>query len=224
MKNTIILLVSIIAISCTVAKPTPTQNGMETFWVNSYKTPCEGVAKTTCLNIQKKDSLDFDGKWETFYNHIEGFNYQPGKIYQISVKVDSVSNPPADGSSIKYTLNKIINTKDDPRFVLHDIWKVVKINDSIVPTNVVPTIEINTTTKEVAGNDGCNQFGGGIHKLNETEITFGALMQTRKMCQDMNIPNAFTSALSQVKFYSKTEHLILLNKDNTPILELSKID
>ncbi len=219
------LIVIIGLASCKVTQSTeekPTKE--EVFWVNSYKVPCEGITKTMCLNIQRKDSLDLDGKWETFYNQIEGFNYQSGKIYKIAVTIDSLSNPPADASSLNYKLAEIIDTKTDPRSSLHGTWKITKIGDSINTSQVVPTIEINTRTEEIAGNDGCNQFGGSIHKLNENELDFGPLMQTKMMCPDMTIPNAFTLAIKEVKYYTQSEHLILLDKDKKPLLELMNID
>nr|WP_317207113.1 DUF4377 domain-containing protein [Chryseobacterium arthrosphaerae] len=42
--------------------------------------------------------------WENFYSNIEGFTYEPGYEYVLKVKTEKIANPPADASSIKYTL------------------------------------------------------------------------------------------------------------------------
>lgn len=62
-----------------------------------------------CLQIQESETLDPEG-WQLFYDRIEGFDYQPGYIYKLFIKKEKL-NPatvPADGSSIKYTLVKMV--------------------------------------------------------------------------------------------------------------------
>ncbi|MDD3722926.1 MAG: DUF4377 domain-containing protein [Lutibacter sp.] len=43
---------------------------------------------------------------------MEGFDYQSGYIYDIKVVVKQVDNPPADGNSLKYTLQEITSTQE----------------------------------------------------------------------------------------------------------------
>ena len=44
-----------------------------------------------------------------FYDQIEGFNYEEGYEYEIVVEVTKVENPPADASSLKYTLIEVVS-------------------------------------------------------------------------------------------------------------------
>lgn len=39
-----------------------------------------------------------------FYTNINGFDYEPGYEYVLKVNAEDIPNPPADGSSVKYTL------------------------------------------------------------------------------------------------------------------------
>nr|WP_129730126.1 DUF4377 domain-containing protein [Parabacteroides goldsteinii] len=47
--------------------------------------------------------------WEFMYNSINGFEYEAGYEYVIEVKIENIKNPPADASSVKYSLIKIIS-------------------------------------------------------------------------------------------------------------------
>ena len=78
--------------------------------VNSYTVDCVGEMEGTCLLVQEGDLIGTDD-WEYFYyvDSIEGFTYEPGFLYGLIVKKTAVENPPADGSSIRYELVKIVS-------------------------------------------------------------------------------------------------------------------
>ncbi len=78
--------------------------------VNSYTVDCVGEMQGTCLLVQEGNMIGTEN-WEYFYfvDSIEGFNYEPGYVYALEVKKTEVENPPADGSSIRYELVKIIS-------------------------------------------------------------------------------------------------------------------
>ncbi len=73
-----------------------------TYWINSSKVPCEGVAPMECLEVRQSESAD----WQLFYSEIEGFDYQPGYLYRIKVREEKrdPEDVPADASSIRYIL------------------------------------------------------------------------------------------------------------------------
>lgn len=73
--------------------------------IGSNKVDCIGVVKMKCLQTKEKPS----DNWSNFYSNIEGFNYQSGYEYVLQIKTEKVENPPADASSIKYTLIKEIS-------------------------------------------------------------------------------------------------------------------
>ena len=53
-----------------------------------------------CLSVRQHP----DTTWTLFYDEIAGFQFEPGFEYTLVVAVRSVSNPPADGSSMAYRL------------------------------------------------------------------------------------------------------------------------
>lgn len=82
---------------------------VQTYMVNSEKIDCMGVAPMKCLQI--KNLTKGDTEWQSMYGNIEGFDYEPGYIYKIEVKEEKLDtkNLPADASSIKYKLVKVVS-------------------------------------------------------------------------------------------------------------------
>ena len=124
------------------------------FWVNSSKIDCVGVGPMQCLQIKRTEN----GAWENFYDRIEGFDFEPGFIYQIELKIDELNeNPlPADKSNLKYTLVKTISKEVDKRYLLNDIWVVTSIGDLIIDktTPQIPQVEISLKSMQIIGKDG----------------------------------------------------------------------
>ena len=79
--------------------------------INHFQNTGFTVGPVLTLLVQKEDEIGTNN-WTKFYSSIEGFNYQPGTIYNLSVKTESIDNPPADGSFIKYTLLEIQSTEE----------------------------------------------------------------------------------------------------------------
>lgn len=77
----------------------------KTLIVGPETADCTGVAPMKCLQVKENAS----DSWTNFYTNIEGFTYEPGYEYVLKVKTEKIENPPADGSSIKYTLVKQIS-------------------------------------------------------------------------------------------------------------------
>lgn len=72
----------------------------ETITVASQQADCMGVGPQKCLLIKHADS----NGWEFWYSGIEGFNYEPGYEYVLEIRSESVDNPAADQSSVRYVL------------------------------------------------------------------------------------------------------------------------
>jgi hypothetical protein len=83
-----------------------------TYWVNSSRVPCMGVAPMECLQIRKGD----DPAWQLFYSDIEGFEYEPGYLYRLRVREEKrdPESVPADASSIRFVLVEVVEKKPDP--------------------------------------------------------------------------------------------------------------
>lgn len=80
----------------------------QTLHVEHYRAPCMGPFVRSCY-------LTDDG---LFYGGIEGFDYQWGLSYTLEVNVFEVKDPPADGSSLRYELARVLKTEPpaDPTF------------------------------------------------------------------------------------------------------------
>lgn len=110
MKKKILLLMTIgILFSCS------SDGGNESqtidMRINHYQNTGLAVGPVLTLLVQQDDAIGTNN-WSKFYTNIEGFNYVPGKIYSISVRVEQIDNPPADASSLKYTLLEINSIQD----------------------------------------------------------------------------------------------------------------
>jgi heat shock protein HslJ len=77
-------------------------------WLAPEKRDCvAGVMKTQCL--QYKASAK--GEWLNFYGEIEGFTWEQGKSYKLKIRQEQIANPPADASSIKTSLVKVLSSQ-----------------------------------------------------------------------------------------------------------------
>ena len=68
------------------------------------KADCVGVAPMKCLLVRQNG-----GDWRNFYAPIEGFDWVEGSRYRLQVKVSKIANPPADASSIRYQLVRVLD-------------------------------------------------------------------------------------------------------------------
>jgi heat shock protein HslJ len=98
-----ILTFYIIAIFIFSCEEESTQNEL-ILRVKENKTSCTGYeGQTECYLVQQGSKIDSDD-WEYFYEQIEGFVYEPGFVYKISVAKETIVNPPIDSPSVKYSL------------------------------------------------------------------------------------------------------------------------
>jgi hypothetical protein len=58
-----------------------------------------------CLQVREAA----DRPWQYFYSDIEGFTFEPGFDYELRVREEKVANPPADGSSLRWTLVRVVS-------------------------------------------------------------------------------------------------------------------
>ena len=230
MRQIIILATLFLIVSCATYKTN--RPGNYVYWVNSAKVPCDGVGGMHCLNVQKGKKLDFEN-WQNFYSSIEGFNYQPGYIYKLIVHEEKISkeNLPADTSSIKYKLVKVLEKKQDTRLRINDIWVLESIEGKPLEqvqqnkTAKIPQIEFKVANMQVMGNDGCNNFFGSIKKLESEALKFGPLAGTKMACIGTDIPDRFNVALNKTTSYKiENLHLILLGESRNKLLTFKKID
>jgi len=76
-------------------------------YVSAETRPCTGVAPMTCLQVREKES----DPWQLHYSGIADFEPQPGIEYRLRIIEEKVANPPADASSIRWTLDQVIEQR-----------------------------------------------------------------------------------------------------------------
>ncbi|ENX35665.1 hypothetical protein F889_00740 [Acinetobacter colistiniresistens] len=96
----------------TVVAQTP--NRISYLEISPKTVKCDaGAAQLDCLQVKKVEYKDgkkayLSQDWENFYTEIEGFNHNTNEQVLIKVKEFDIPNPPADGSSIRYVLDEVI--------------------------------------------------------------------------------------------------------------------
>lgn len=83
---------------------------VEVIKVGSSLVPCTGVAEMQCMWVQRAGET----QWQYFYDTIHGFDFQPGYIWTLEVNRTDVENPPADASSLRWDLIRIVQQQSDP--------------------------------------------------------------------------------------------------------------
>lgn len=79
-------------------------------WIGPTQVDCVGEGPQKCLLVADSEN----GTPEFLYDEIAGFAHEDGTSYVIDVTVAQIADPPADGSSLSYTLVSIIEeTHDD---------------------------------------------------------------------------------------------------------------
>lgn len=74
--------------------------------VAGQRAPCTGAAPTLCLQVRTQPGA----AWELHHGEIEGFRWQSGTEYVIRVREIPVANPPADGSSLRWVLEEVLDS------------------------------------------------------------------------------------------------------------------
>ncbi|WP_167619582.1 META domain-containing protein [Maribellus sediminis] len=114
----------------------------------------------------------------------------------------------------------------EAKILLNDIW-VAEVVDGVAVSDQdnAPRLEINSTELTVSGTDGCNNITGKITTLTNTELVFGTLAGTKKMCMDMNIPDKFNKLIQKVHAYKIANlKLTLLDEKGEVLAILKKTD
>lgn len=75
-----------------------------TLFIDHYKVSCHGVVYQTCLLTRESEQSPYT----YFYDGIKDLDFEWGYRYQIRVRVDDIVDPPADGSTLAYSLLEVI--------------------------------------------------------------------------------------------------------------------
>jgi len=232
-KNKIVLVLMVgIFFSCVSSKETTSkkEENVYTYWIDSSTVACVGVGPMRCLRVKKGELFD-DLKWTYFYDTIKGFDYQPGYTYKLQVREEKIplNQVPADASSIKYTLVKMLEKTQQKGLQLNDIWVLEMLGDIEIPAskgrNRTPQIEINLAENRFFGNDGCNNIMGGLKLVDAEKLEFGMIAGTKMACLNMQNSYKFTQALGKTRTY-KIDGLKLycFDSEGKELLQFKKVD
>lgn len=210
----LLIALAFILLSCSSQK--------QVMWVSGYQTDCNmGAGSGKCLNISTEKDLE-KVNWQSFYDRIDGFKYEPGYLKKIQVKKENVDakNVPADASTLKYTLVKEMEKHIDNRTLLNTDWTLATINNH--PINrmvVVPTLKVDLNFNRISGNGGCNSYGAEIKKLTQSEITLASVIGTMKACMNKNIEGEYFKALNKIASYKvENDKLSFYDNSNNEVL------
>ena len=201
----------------------------ETWWINSAKINCVGVGPMSCLQIQKGTEIE-PGAWEFFYSSIKGFEYEPGYIYQIKVKVTDREGPvPADASSKIYELVEVMSKEQDPALRITNIWKILSVGKIQNPTGFKSkealTFEFDASKRTYVGNMGCNSVRGEIKENNGEKLLLGPGASTKMACPDMSTENAISKALVDTRGYKlENNQLYFMNESGQTLITFQAVD
>jgi heat shock protein HslJ len=226
------------------AQAAPEAARIVTMIVGPVLVDCTGVAPQKCYQVKAKP----EDEWRLFYSPIQGFEYEPGYEYQITVKVEPVANPPADASAYSYTLIEVVSkTPASPAdgkpaaTVVPTVeptagpatvtaaslegapWKLVSYADAEGNMQApLPGTEITIEFLEgnVAGNSGCNNYFGS-YEVAGAELSIGLIGSTMMACPDavMSQETAYLAALEGAASYRITgDELQIAGADGKPLL------
>jgi ecotin len=166
--------------------------------ISAETRPCQaGVMLKDCMQV--KSSKD-QKEWYNFYDDIKGFDYKKAYEYEIVVNEEEVKNPPADASSVKYTLVKIISQKKSSgtkNTTIEDKrWRLIELNGKAIKgTADSHYLIFHTKDTKIEAKANCNVMHFGYQLKNETQLIVKPGISTKMACPD-TIEQDFITALT----------------------------
>ena len=215
----------------------------KTLYIAHHLADCVGVGPMKCMLVRETP----DAEWTMFYDKIQGFDFEPGFDYQLTIRTEKVDDPPADASSIRYILVEIVSKTPMADEVgagadlLVGEWKLTSFSDAVLTGAGVDVTDaqgaltsqggvtmVFTEQGQVGGFSGCNRYTGTYTIEGGHSLSFGPLAGTRKMCSPplMEFETLMLKTLETVKgVYVRDESILeLLDADGTQLLMFSRTD
>jgi len=226
MKNKRVWAVTLLALaSMVVAACGPFGgSGEMTVYVGPYQVDCVGVAPQKCLLVKEKPGDD----WTMHYDPIQGFDYEPGYDYELRILEEKVENPPADASSLRWTLVEVVSktrSLEGTNWVLESY-----VNSEGVLVGALPDSQPTATFQEgqVHGNAGCNTYFGAYELGADGKLSFGPIGRTEMYCMPeevMTQEDAFLEDLGSTASYLIAEDTLQLeDADGKEILVFTVLE
>lgn len=197
----------------------------KTLYIAPYTELCEGVAEQECLLV--RESLS--DEWEMFPEQIEGFQYIAGFNYKLLVLEEELLDPPADGSSLKYTLGEILSQEgsfetqveeNDTPQISTQIWHLDYLITSASALQTDITLEFGEG--QVSGSGGCNDYVASFTILGDNQLVVESIGASRKLCDELisQQERDFFDALAMVATFEQSDasKLVFQDESGTEIL------
>ena len=102
---TLILCALIIGCDRAGSLITPDEENIKTLIIGPYTETCQGFIEQQCYLEFNEESQE----WEFFYESIQGFNFEPGYIYTLKVRLEDRGTEIQDVGRYAYHLVEIIS-------------------------------------------------------------------------------------------------------------------
>lgn len=215
----------------------PQTGGIEqTLYIGPQLVDCVGVAPQKCLQV--KDSPD--GEYRLFYDQIEGFEFEEGKEFVLSVSVAPIENPPADGSNMQYRLLEVISSApsseppadsgtissgSEADSLEGQVWNLTSYVNSVgAVTEAAASSHVTAEFKDgqVSGSAGCNSYSAS-YQVDGSSIQIGEAASTMMFCEEpegvMDQEAAYLKALSMAASFQISNGLLqIADADGNTIL------
>ena len=237
----VVLVALLVAVACSpaggqepVAGQTTTPEGVEgqaemkTLYVGSELVDCVGVAPMECMQVREDPS----GEWQLFYDQIEGFTFEPGFTYELRVNVATIANPPADGSSLKYTLVEVVNKTAATETLAPEVsglqgvrWVLVSLVNADGET-VTALADREVTAEfgadgQMGGSAGCNRYFAS-YTIDGGNLTIGQAGSTMMACEPVEVMEQeahFLTALGAAATWQiEGDMLTISDADGAPVV------
>ncbi|MGB7337850.1 MAG: DUF4377 domain-containing protein [Phototrophicaceae bacterium] len=210
MLRTIILLIAIFGASFTISAQETDNTATETIiHVAPITQPCVGVAPQDCLVVrfEEEDYLSF------FYDAIEGFDFEAGYEYTLSVRITEIDNPPADASSLQYELIDVL--QQFPADISNKLWELQTFDDRDI--ELASRYDLIILEDGMAIKADCNRVRAD-YELEPFRIE--TTISTLAMCAPDTIEGEYLQALNNAIMFS-VENGTLLIQSPTGLLRFA---
>lgn len=197
----------------------------KTIYVGPELVDCTGVAPQKCILVKE----DPDGEYTLFYDQIEGFNFEEGYEYELVIREEQVENPPADASSIKWSLIEEVSktpveSSDELELEGTDWMMVSYLNQDGELTPSLPGTSATALFQngELNGNASCNGYFGS-YEVDGSKLSVGPLASTEMFCGSppgvMDQELGYLSALGSAANYAiENEQLVIADEAGETVL------
>jgi heat shock protein HslJ len=191
-----------------------------TVFIGPSQVECQGEGPQLCYLYKENP----DDDWLLFYDEIEGFEYEEGYDYELTVAKTPIENPPADGSSIRTVLMEVVDKTPAARTLEGTIWTAVELDGQPLLADINVTMGIDEG--RVGGFASCNTYSGPAEAFGDAVI-IGPLSATRAFCPQpiMAQETRYLQALQGAAFYQVDgPRLELFDKDGNMTLVFEEVE